>query len=358
MAKTPLQNQPVSPSRQAQNIAATSRSPMPNAGAAGADPATPEADVNAPATVSTQRSVGAVSLHIGVNSVDPAAYGGWSGALSGCENDARSMAAIAGVEGFTASTLLTRQATSANVLAAIQDAADGLASGSTFFLTYAGHGAQVPNLNGDDEEVDNKDETWVLWDRMLLDDELRQAFAAFASGVRIVLLSDSCHSGTIYRRHDSIQQIRDAASKRDFYQNLVADTREGAGAVPRFGPLQGNGIQRVTTRELPYEVNSLVLINNLDQYRQLQAQSRAAGAIAASGLSISGCADNQLSQEIGGAGVFSTRVRATWAQNNFAGSYRQFHREILSQMLPNQTPQLGLFGTNPQQLAEDTPFNP
>lgn len=357
MTRTSARDQLQSAAAQARNPVVEDRDEAPEAGAPASE-APAQGEVN---TAVSQRSVGAISLHIGVNSVDPTAYGGWSGALTGCETDARSMASIANAEGFTVNSLLTRQATSARVLAAIQSAADSLASGSTFFLTYAGHGAQVPNLNNDgDEEVDAKDETWVLWDRMLLDDELRRAFSAFASGVRIVLLSDSCHSGTLYRRHDSIQQIRDAASKRDFYRNLVTGATEGAGAVPRPGPMDGsaNGGTRVMTRELPYEVNALVLINNLEQYRRLQAGSRSAGGIAASGVSISGCADNQLSQEIGGAGVFSTRVRTTWAQNGFSGSYRQFHREILSQMLPNQTPQMGLFGTNPQQLVEMTPFNP
>jgi hypothetical protein len=138
----------------------------------------------------------ATSVHIGVNSVDSAAYGGWSGQLEGCENDAGTMQRIAEAESFTTRQLFTGDATSQNVLGAIQDAAQQLVAGDIFLLTYAGHGGQVPNLDSDDED-DQKDETWVLWNRMLLDDELRQAFAAFQQGVNIVILSDSCHSGTI-----------------------------------------------------------------------------------------------------------------------------------------------------------------
>ena len=39
--------------------------------------------------------VQALSLHIGLNSVSPAAYAGWSGPLAACEFDANDMAAIA-----------------------------------------------------------------------------------------------------------------------------------------------------------------------------------------------------------------------------------------------------------------------
>ena len=37
----------------------------------------------------------AVSIHIGLNSVDPKHYAGWSGDLMACEFDANDMAAIA-----------------------------------------------------------------------------------------------------------------------------------------------------------------------------------------------------------------------------------------------------------------------
>jgi hypothetical protein len=41
-----------------------------------------------------------ISLHIGLNRVDSTHYQGWDGELNGCENDAKSMAAIARQQGF------------------------------------------------------------------------------------------------------------------------------------------------------------------------------------------------------------------------------------------------------------------
>ena len=139
----------------------------------------------------------AVSLHIGLNGVSGAAYGGWDGPLAACEFDAHDMAAIAKTRGMKSTVLLTKQATRAKVLAGIRAAAKALNGGDLFFLSYSGHGGQVPDVNGD--EPDRKDETWCLYDGQLLDDELYFELSRFAAGVRVLVLSDSCHSGSVTR---------------------------------------------------------------------------------------------------------------------------------------------------------------
>jgi hypothetical protein len=67
-----------------------------------------------------------VSLHIGLNSVDPAAYNNWSGELIACENDAHSMEAIAKVCACCAGmTLMAAHVTHAELpAAAVQKPAD------------------------------------------------------------------------------------------------------------------------------------------------------------------------------------------------------------------------------------------
>ena len=139
----------------------------------------------------------ALSLHIGLNGVSAAAYSGWDGPLAACEFDANDMAAIAKKKGMKPTVLLTKKATRANALAGIRTAAKALKSGDLFFMTYSGHGGQVPDTNGD--EADHQDETWCLYDGQLIDDELYVELSKFAAGVRILVLSDSCHSGTITR---------------------------------------------------------------------------------------------------------------------------------------------------------------
>lgn len=98
------------------------------------------------------------ALTIGLNSVDPGHYAGWSGNLIACEADAEDMANIATSKGFTVNTLLTKEATRQRVKDEISAAADRLTAEDFFMLSYSGHGGQLPDLN--DEEVDAQDDTW------------------------------------------------------------------------------------------------------------------------------------------------------------------------------------------------------
>ncbi|MEH2589108.1 caspase family protein [Bradyrhizobium sp. AZCC 1721] len=205
-----------------------------------------------------------ISLHIGLNSVDPQHYEGWSGPLNACEADANDMADLAGSQGFATEKLLTKKATRKAVLDGIADAAKSLKSGDFFFLTYSGHGGQTPDLNAD--EPDGQDETWCLYDGQLIDDELYSAWGAFASGVRILLLSDSCHSGSV--------------SKAVHYA-----------AMARSGPPP-------VYRAMPNEVALRVYQNHKDFYNPILEKRNLAetlGGVKASVLLISGCQDNQLS---------------------------------------------------------------
>jgi Caspase domain len=83
-----------------------------------------------------------LSLHIGLNRVDPAHYDGWDGALNACEFDANDMETLAKSRGFEVSKLLTDEATADAITAVIEDAAGRLGPGDIFFVTYSGHGGQ------------------------------------------------------------------------------------------------------------------------------------------------------------------------------------------------------------------------
>lgn len=106
------------------------------------------------------------ALCIGLNKVSTDHYDGWDGALSVCEKDARDMKKIAVKMGFTTDLLLTKEATSTNVLSKIDHAAASLKAGDIFFLYYSGHGGnEIPDINKDEieelaDEVDGYDESW------------------------------------------------------------------------------------------------------------------------------------------------------------------------------------------------------
>ena len=78
-----------------------------------------------------------VALTIGLNSVDPGHYQGWSGDLNACEADARDMAQIAKSRGFSVTSLFTKTATRGALSQAIRNHAESLVSGDVFMLSYS-----------------------------------------------------------------------------------------------------------------------------------------------------------------------------------------------------------------------------
>ena len=271
-----------------------------------------------------------ISIHIGLNSVDPARYNGWSGQLSGCINDARDMQTIARAMGYSPSLMTDSQATAANVVRAIGQAAQQLNAGDILLLTYSGHGGQVQDANGD--EPDGQDETWVLWDRMLIDDELYALWSRFRAGVRVFVLSDSCHSGTVTK-------------VRAYEQMMSSDP-----VAKQYGRLRNSSAPRF--RLAPPEVVQTVYEKNRDMYDTAQWTSGGTRAdVPASIILISGCQDNQLSADGDRNGLFTENLLRVWDNGQFTGNYAQFHSAISAQMPFSQTP--NLFKVGPANPAFD-----
>jgi hypothetical protein len=273
-----------------------------------------------------------LSLHIGLDHVDPRHYDGWDGQLAACVFDAKDMTALAKRQGFKPATLLDNQATASAVGGAITNAANKLRAGDIFLLTYSGHGGQVEDTNGD--EKDGMDETWVLYDRQLVDDELYALWAQFAPGVRIFMLSDSCHSGTM--------------AKVLLYQSINA-TPLGSG--PLANPLKG-------TRLLPPDVQERTNKKNKALYRGIQQTFHSGDKIAvnASILLISGCQDNQLSADGDRNGLFTQTMLKVWNKGQFQGRYRKFWQTIQEQMPPWQSPNFYRVGAKSATFEAQTPF--
>ena len=279
----------------------------------------------------------ALSLHIGLNTVSASAYGGWDGPLAACEFDANDLAALARKQGMKATLLLTKKGTRANVLAGIRGAAKALRAGDLFFLTFSGHGGQVPDVTGD--EADKQDETWCLYDGQLIDDELYFELSRFAAGVRILVLSDSCHSGTVTRagrpNADTTTLVtgrskmmpvevgrRVYAEHQSFYDKLQNDVAKSAGKASVADP-------------------DAVLSN-------LSVSSGRVSAIVrkfkAAVILISGCQDNQTSLDGDHNGAFTGQLLQVWNLGAYQGNYANFHAAIRAGMSPGQTPNLYLLG--------------
>lgn len=155
------------------------------------------------------------SLHIALNFVDQNHYGGLTD-LKSAVNDAETMQAFATRFGYEPGVSLhNEQATAAAVLHNLEKYAQELEPGDILLLSYSGHGGQIDDPNYYTAEDNGPDETWCLYDRQLLDDELFEAFLRFKEGVRILVVSDSCHSGTVTREigTDLVEETIAAALK-------------------------------------------------------------------------------------------------------------------------------------------------
>ena len=287
------------------------------------------------------------SLHIGLNAVNPKHYGGWSGDLAACEFDANDMAAIAAARGIKPTVLLTKAATRAKVLAAMRAAATTLQAGDYFLLSYSGHGGQVDDVSG--EEDDKLDETWCLYDGQLIDDELYLELGRFAVGVRVLVLSDSCHSGTVTR---AVPPPASAAGPRPrmmppaiarrvyqshkaFYDGLQNDVVKAAAKISKAAPVDPDA--------------ALAALNVSTRLTGIAAQAKAAIVL------ISGCQDNQTSMDGEHNGAFTEQLLKAWRGGKFVGNHRLFHGRIRAAMPATQSPNLFVLGPAGALLAQ-TPF--
>ena len=294
-----------------------------------------------------------LSIHIGLNCVDVNAYQGWgcgpdNGQLAGCENDARSMQAIATSQGYTTTTLLTSQATSAAVISEIVNAANTLESGDILLLTYSGHGGEVPDPTG--TEPSGKNQTWVLYDRMVIDDELYALWGRFQGGVRIFVLSDSCHSGTVTRDVEYVQAL---AGNEHLIRAYSSSVKLAAPGTRSIGP----GIGAPTFRRMPQPAAQKHYKHNKVMYDTISTYTPKDIDVKATVVLISGCQDNQLSADGDGNGLFTEKLLAVWNNGTFSSGYSQFASEIVRLMPPTQTPNYYVVGAPDPTFEAQRPFS-
>jgi hypothetical protein len=133
----------------------------------------------------------------GLTAVDPLSYEGWSGACPGCDVDSEIFHAMCQERGAQAALFQNAAATRSNLAAAARAAWADMQPGDLFLFYVSGHGGQQADADGD--EADGVDETICLWDGPLSDDVLRDLWDEVPAGVRVFVVTDTCHSGTNFR---------------------------------------------------------------------------------------------------------------------------------------------------------------
>ncbi|NOT37347.1 MAG: caspase family protein [Saprospiraceae bacterium] len=233
------------------------------------------------------------SLHIGLNEIDPIYYGD-KYELMGCHNDALAMLKICKRSGFIESTLiLDKSATLINIEQALNDlAVKSYLSPSIVVITYSGHGGQVTDRNFD--ESDGLDETWCLYDQMLIDDDFYELLSMFHPLTELIIISDSCHSGSVTRLFP--------------FLNLFNNRKQ------KFCP------KKIRQREI-------------SEHRRADSKE----LIKAQLITLSACQDNQVAWDNGKHGLFTEHLLKHYRQNM---TYVELITKIRRDIIGSQNPRL------------------
>jgi hypothetical protein len=138
------------------------------------------------------------ALCVGIND-----YPGDGSDLKGCVNDANAWAALLrdrfGFAAENVTLLLDQQATKAAILKGLRTMVTGAKAGDELVFTNSSHGTYVTDADGDDDLYDEALCPYDCAKNLIVDDELRELFALLPKGVKLTMISDSCHSGTVTR---------------------------------------------------------------------------------------------------------------------------------------------------------------
>lgn len=136
------------------------------------------------------------ALTVGIND-----YPGTDMDLAGCVNDAHDWRDLLQSRHFVVTSLYNQEATRARLIEALAELIGGADEGDTLVFHFSGHGSWLPDQSHD--EPDERDEMLcpydVMDDQFLMDDDLYGLFCAKTEGVRLFVIADCCHSGSVVR---------------------------------------------------------------------------------------------------------------------------------------------------------------
>jgi hypothetical protein len=111
-------------------------------------------------------------------------------------------------------------------------------------------------------------------------------------------------------------------------------------------------------RAMPRSVGARVEKANDKLYRQIQAAHPGTeqAKVRATALLISGCMDNQFSQDGDKNGAFTGMLKKVWNGGRFLGNYRRFRDVIRSRMPGTQSPNYYVVGAPLAEYETQKPF--
>jgi hypothetical protein len=155
-----------------------------------------------------------------------------------CTDDGNNMADLADQSGISKENIVmltNNECNYANVEAHIKEVAGRCQPGDYFVFNYSGHGANVPDEDGD--EKDGQDEALCLvteegeldFSKFMTDDNFAEIVAdSCEDGVKILIMCDCCHSGTIGDFSNPVWVGKEAVSMSGCRDNQTSgDTGQG-----------------------------------------------------------------------------------------------------------------------------------
>lgn len=171
--------------------------------------------------------------------------------LKGCVNDARAWAALLidhfGFPRANVTLLLDAEATKRRILNRLDKLIENSRRGDVLVFTNSSHGTYVADDDGDETRYDEAMCPYDMRKGLIVDDELRERFAAVPSGVRLTVISDSCFSGSV-TRGDVVPTPDDRRPR--FVNPAVIGRREIAGVRRRATPRSAEKYPESKMREV------------------------------------------------------------------------------------------------------------
>lgn len=145
-------------------------------------------------------------------------------------------------------TLVNEEATKAGIVAAFHDLAAKCGKGDVVYIHFSGHGQQVTDVDGDEE--DGWDESWIPYDayveygdmdqgeKHLVDDEINVLLYAIRDKIgdegALLVVVDACHSGGSSSSRSAA--IKEGNAVRGIDKRFVIPTTEKTRTAPDSEP--------------------------------------------------------------------------------------------------------------------------
>jgi len=259
------------------------------------------------------------ALLIGIN------YTGSKQELRGCVNDVKNLKAFLVTRHFRDTPEFMRtltddqtnadlRPTKANLLKGFDWLVNGAEAGDHLFFHYSGHGSQVKDTSGDEE--DGFDETLVPVDYasagQIVDDIIHDKLVApLKKGVRLTAIFDCCHSGTVldlpfvYKASGEYTDKPGTVEKSAEPSNLLEVIKVAGVKLTRGFPIGGENSRDLSLTSIKDQISawfhgssSSSTTTTTTTLTNTAEDLKVKGASEADIISISGCRDDQTSADV------------------------------------------------------------